>query len=116
MLNWAIIGCGDVVQRLVQDSLFSKNKSTVIYVLTENFKEAEDYAKKYNIEHVLKKTKKNRRNWCYKSNRIVIKRKKRQKRLHFWLHHTKDRCNFGCFLAQTVKQPSALSQISTKKY
>lgn len=59
MLNWAVIGCGDVVQRLVQDSLFSKNKSTVIYVLTENFKEAEDYAKKYNIEHVLKKTKKN---------------------------------------------------------
>ena len=59
MLNWAVIGCGDVVQRLVQDSLFSKNKSTVIYVLTENFKEAEDYAKKYNIEHVLKKMKKN---------------------------------------------------------
>ena len=50
MLNWAIIGSGDVVQRLVQDSLFSKNKSTVIYVLTENFKEAEDYAKKYNID------------------------------------------------------------------
>ena len=36
MLNWAIIGCGDVVQRLVQDSLFVRGKSNVIYVISDN--------------------------------------------------------------------------------
>ena len=36
MLTWAIIGSGDVVQRLVKNSLFVKNKSTVRYVVSDN--------------------------------------------------------------------------------
>ncbi len=59
MLNWAIIGSGDVVQRLVKDSLFLKNKSAVNYVLSENFEEAKYYGKNYKIKFSLKKTKKN---------------------------------------------------------
>ena len=45
MLNWAIIGCGDVVQRLVQDSLFVRGKSNVIYVISDNVKDAKAYGK-----------------------------------------------------------------------
>ena len=37
MLNWAIIGSGDVVQRLVSDSLFVKNKSSVECVISDDF-------------------------------------------------------------------------------
>jgi len=57
-----------------------------------------------------KKTKINRRNRCVKSYNVVIKRKKGKKRNFFSTHHTKERCVFGSFLAQKVKQPSALSQ------
>ena len=59
MLNWAIIGCGDVVQRLVQDSLFVRGKSNVIYVITDNIKDAKAYGKKYNIKFILLNSKKN---------------------------------------------------------
>ena len=59
MLNWAIIGCGDVVQRLVQDSLFVRNKSNVMYVVSDNLKDAKNYGKKQNIKHILSNSKKN---------------------------------------------------------
>ena len=36
MLNWAIIGSGDVVQRLVSNSLFINTKSSVTYVVSDN--------------------------------------------------------------------------------
>ena len=58
MLNWAIIGCGDVVQRLVQDSLFVRGKSNVIYVISDKVKDAKVYGKKYNIKFILLNSKK----------------------------------------------------------
>ena len=45
MLNWAIIGSGDVVQRLVQDSLFKKNKSDVKYILSDDLRSAKKFEK-----------------------------------------------------------------------
>lgn len=61
MLNWAIIGSGDVVQRLVKDSLFIKNKSKVTYVISKDFDQAKDYGNKYKIKFIFLKTKKNLR-------------------------------------------------------
>ena len=59
MLNWAIIGSGGVVQRLVQDSLFKKNKSDVKYILSEDFSSAKKFGKIHNIDFILLKNKKN---------------------------------------------------------
>ena len=59
MLNWAIIGTGDVVQRLVNNSMFIKNKSIVTSVLSDNFDEAKFYGNKHNIKFIYSKTKKN---------------------------------------------------------
>jgi predicted dehydrogenase len=59
MLNWVIIGSGDVVQRLVDDSLFLKNKSKVSCIISENFEQAKKYANKYNIKKIYSKNKDN---------------------------------------------------------
>ena len=59
MLNWAIIGTGDVVQRLVDNSLFIKNKSIVTSVLSDNLDEAKLYGNKHKIKFIYSKTKKN---------------------------------------------------------
>ena len=58
MLTWAIIGSGDVVQRLVKNSLFVKNKSTVRYVVSDNLDEAKLYGNKHKIKFIYSKTKK----------------------------------------------------------
>ena len=47
MLKWCIVGCGDVVQRLVQDSLQIAGSSKVECILTDNMVEAKKFAKKY---------------------------------------------------------------------
>ena len=49
MLKWGIIGCGDVVQRLVQNSLQIENKSKVVNVMSNDITESQLYATKYNI-------------------------------------------------------------------
>ena len=59
MLKWCIIGSGDVVKRLVQDSLIIKNKSKIESIISDNFNQAKNFAKKYNIENVLLKSEKN---------------------------------------------------------
>ncbi len=59
MLNWAIIGSGDVVQRLVDNSLFIKNKSVVTCVLSDNLNEAKRFGSKHNIKLVYSKTRNN---------------------------------------------------------
>ena len=58
MLKWCIVGCGDVVQRLVQDSLQISGSSKVECILTDNIIEAKKFAKKYKINKVYKNTKK----------------------------------------------------------
>ena len=50
MLNWAIIGSGDVVQRLVSNSLFINTKSSVTYVVSDNLEEARKYGNKHKIK------------------------------------------------------------------
>ena len=59
MLNWAIIGSGDVVQRLVQDSLFKKNKSDVKYIWSEDVSSEKKFGKIHTIDIMLLKNKKN---------------------------------------------------------
>ena len=51
MLNWGIIGCGDVVQRLVQNSLQVKNKSKIINVMSQDISLVKKFVKKYNINN-----------------------------------------------------------------
>ena len=52
MLNWCIIGSGDVVNRLVVDSLNIKNKSKVVAIISNDFEQAKTLAKKVNINKV----------------------------------------------------------------
>lgn len=59
MLNWAIIGSGDVVQRLVDNSLFVKNKSSVVCVVSDNYSQAHQYGKKHKIKSIYANTAKN---------------------------------------------------------
>tara|TARA_B100001057_G_scaffold470953_1_gene532790 strand:+ start:1972 stop:2964 length:993 start_codon:yes stop_codon:yes gene_type:complete len=59
MLKWCIIGSGDVIKRLVQDSLNIKNKSKVECILSDDLTQAKDFAKKHNIKDVLLKSEKN---------------------------------------------------------
>jgi predicted dehydrogenase len=59
MLNWAIIGSGDVVQRLVNNSLYIKKKSTVKCVISNNLDEAKLYGNKHKIKFIYSNTKKN---------------------------------------------------------
>ena len=51
MLKWGIIGCGDVVQRLVQNSLQVKNKSKIVNVMSKDISLAKRFAKKYDINN-----------------------------------------------------------------
>lgn len=48
---WGIIGCGDVVKRLVKNSFFIKNVSSVNTVMSLDINEAKIFSKKYNIEN-----------------------------------------------------------------
>ena len=54
MLNWAIIGSGDVVERLVQDSFNIKKKSNVKYIYSLDKKKAREISKKYRYGKVVK--------------------------------------------------------------
>ena len=54
MLNWAIIGSGDVVNRLVGNSFEKKGLSKVKYIFSKNTKEAIKLSKKYNYGKVAK--------------------------------------------------------------
>ncbi len=54
MLNWVIIGSGDVVNRLVKDS-FNSKQSKVCYVYSKNFEEAKKVVKKYNYGEAINK-------------------------------------------------------------
>ena len=51
MLNWCIIGSGDVVSRLVQDSFFIKNKSKVSRIMSFDLLSMQKYAKKFKIKN-----------------------------------------------------------------
>lgn len=51
MLNWLIIGSGDVVDRLLDDSLFVKNKSQVVAIYSKDKLSARRYALKHNIKY-----------------------------------------------------------------
>ena len=64
MLKWCVIGSGDVVQRLVKDSLNIKNKSKMIYLMSKDIKGAKDYAKKVGVVNVLKPNSKNIKKIC----------------------------------------------------
>lgn len=50
-LYWAIIGSGDVVQRLVKNSFVYKNYSEPVIVISKNLDEAKLFSKKYNIKN-----------------------------------------------------------------
>lgn len=58
MLRWAIIGSGDVVNRLVQKSFEKKGISTVDYIYSKDFKTAKILKKKYSYGKVAKNIKK----------------------------------------------------------
>ena len=72
MLNWCIIGSGDVVNRLVVDSLNIKNKSKVVAIISNDFEQAKTLAKKVNINKVYLNLAKNKKkikegsNWNYR--------------------------------------------------
>jgi len=50
-LYWAIIGSGDVVQRLVQNSFSYKNYSEPVVVISKNLDEAKFFCKKYSVKN-----------------------------------------------------------------
>jgi|TARA_B110000438_G_C15814990_1_gene651523 predicted dehydrogenase len=50
-LYWAIIGSGDVVQRLVKNSFMYKNYSEPVIVISNNLNEAKLFSQKYNIKN-----------------------------------------------------------------
>ena len=54
MLYWAIIGSGDVVNRLVRKSFLIPKKSKVKYVFSKNFAEAKKLVKKYKLGKAVK--------------------------------------------------------------
>ena len=54
MLNWAIIGSGDVVERLVQDSFNIKKKSNVKYIYSLDKKKAREISKNIDMVKLLK--------------------------------------------------------------
>ena len=53
MLNWAIIGSGDVIERLVQNSLNVSNKSKVRCIYSLDKKKAKELSKKFNLGSVV---------------------------------------------------------------
>lgn len=53
MLNWAIIGSGDVVERLVQDSFNVKKRSKVKYIYSLDKKKAQEINKKFRYGKVV---------------------------------------------------------------
>ena len=53
MLNWAIIGSGDVIERLVQNSLNVSNKSKVQCIYSLDKKKAKELSKKFNLGSVV---------------------------------------------------------------
>ena len=61
MLNWCIVGSGDVVNRLVVDSLNIKNKSKVVAILSNDFKQAKSLAKKINVNRIYFDSEKNKK-------------------------------------------------------
>ena len=54
MLHWAIIGSGDVVNRLVGKSFLIPQKSRVKYIFSTNFKSANELAKKHKLGKAVK--------------------------------------------------------------
>ena len=57
MLKWCVVGSGDVVNRLVANSLNIKNKSKVISIVSNDQKQGELLAKKIKAESFYLKTK-----------------------------------------------------------
>lgn len=53
MLNWAIIGSGDVIERLAQNSLNVRNKSKVKYIYSLDKKKANELSKRFNFGAVV---------------------------------------------------------------
>ena len=74
MLNWCIIGSGDVVNRLVKNSLNLKEASKVVAILSDDLKQAKKLAAKIGAEKVFLNTKTNIRKIQYndKINSIYI--------------------------------------------
>ena len=59
MLKWCIIGSGDVVSRLVKNSLNVKKKSKVKYILSDNLSQLKKITNKIKIDKYLLKNDKN---------------------------------------------------------
>lgn len=59
MLNWCIVGSGDVVNRLVKNSLNYKNESKVNTILTNDLKQFKKISKNINFDNIYLNTKKN---------------------------------------------------------
>ncbi len=67
MLKWCIIGSGDVVQRLVGNSLEVKNKSRIKCLISKDLSEANKYAKKFKKIKTLKANLNNIKKVCLDS-------------------------------------------------
>ena len=52
MLKWCIIGSGDVVERLVGNSLNIKNNSKIISILSDNTDQARKVANKIDVKEI----------------------------------------------------------------
>lgn len=59
MLKWCIIGSGDVVERLVGNSLNIKNNSKIISILSDNTDQARKVANKIDVKEIYLNTSKN---------------------------------------------------------
>ena len=59
MLKWCIIGSGDVVERLVGNSLNIKNNSKIISILSDNADQAKKVANKIDVKEIYLNTSKN---------------------------------------------------------
>ena len=58
MLYWAVIGSGDVVNRLVKNSFHIPGKSSVKYIYSKKYDEAKKISLKYKLGKIADDTKK----------------------------------------------------------
>ena len=59
MLNWCIVGSGDVVQRLLKKSLIKKDRSKISYILSKDLISAKKFSKNFTNVKVMKVSKEN---------------------------------------------------------
>ena len=118
MLNWCIIGSGDVVNRLVKNSLNLKEASKVVAILSDDLKQAKKLAAKIGAEKVFLNTKTNIRKIQYndKINSIYIATPPNS-HLSFINHFCKFKKNIVCEkpLVKSSKELKKLKQL-IKKY